>query len=1507
MKTIYLTALIACCLLRLSTQAQITETITQSGDIPTNSLAYLPEGAVAVVTSNGVDAVSIFLLPDLTDQVSQAGPLSIQGAVVDTDTTVATAIPIQEASSNGQSVIRFVLQSYPATLTPTTGPALTTTPGGFSPQPLTLIGGCVRPGSGLLGWWRAEGNANDSAGANPGQLVGGVTYGSGEVAQTFSFNGQNASVQIPYASALATPSVTIEAWIYPSNQITSQAFIFGQAYARQLVVQPGTGGINVAFYVTDSNNTFYGITTPRVIPAAQWTHLAGTYDGTTLKLYTNGVLCRSAALALPALGDLHCPFSIGGMNNSCGASGQYFKGCVDEASIYDRALFAGEINAIYLAGSAGKCTTPPVCVASPVGALAWWPGEFDGSDVIGNNLGTLLNGATCVPGLRGQAFSFSSTSQAVEVPLSFPPNAPGFSVETWVKPASRGSGQSILFAQSFGRQLVVRPGNCGLVVAWLVNTDPSHFYETDSSAEIPLNEWTHLVGTWDSTALRLYINGALDQQATPGIVPWDSGCNSEIGGIYHPSGSCIATGQYFNGLIDETTYYSQALSATDVQSLYNAGSAGKCWPDPAILEQPQPVAQSASPGGTATFTVVATGTAPLSYQWYRSSSAIPGASNSALTLNNLSLFDAGSYNVVVSSIGGSASSAAATLTVSQVAAPSLSPVGGSYPSTRNVVVTCPTSGAIIYYTLNGQEPTTSDPIVTSGFSVTVDHSLTLKAKAFKTGWTTSATENEGYRIEATPSDQPPVVTVSPPTGTTLLASDDLPILVEASDPDGTVTGIQLLCNGVPVAQTTASPLQYTMDQVSSGTYTFTARATDDAGFVTVSPATVITVNASGPVVSLAGQQPYFTSTPGTLVASVLGVNPGSLAHLTLNGVAVEALTGTMNLTPALSQGANTFTLVATDKQNRVGQATTTVYLDSVPPVISISAPANNSTFATTRINVLGSFTEANLKSITVNGVPAFVTGSATWEALNVPLAVGANTITATAEDLAGNSSAVTIAVTGNANPVDPVQLTATPVGGFAPLQVTLQVQSSAPGTLQQVLYDFTGDDTSFQTAANLQPIIHTYSSPGQYFPAVTLVTTAGRFSSAGGWNSGDPSRLQINVQASLQQVGDAIAVADPVDLKATADGKLYVLSRSTATIREYDTTTTPPTLIRSKSSIGTTPTGLDVDSAANVYVAISGDNQVAKFNPTTGSFQLDPTFGIAGIIGKPDKSSGNGNGQFNGPYDVAITPDGEQIAVSDSGNNRFQSFAKSGAFIDSFGQAGSDPGEFSAPRGLTYDEDGLLFIVDSANNRTAVGESPDAVETSGSPGITLGQFQGPVNISVGTRGIYVADTGNNRIEVFAPADSGCMSPGLTPFSPRLALSTELGLNQPRSVAAVEDALEEKVYIADTGNNRVILVRLPSTGSPADAWNSMTARLIAGDIGGALQYFSSGEVDRFQRAFMWIGTTDLAGVIGDIGPISPIFIHGDSARYYFQQVISGVTLGFPIEFAKENGKWVIVDF
>ena len=74
----------------------------------------------------------------------------------------------------------------------------------------------------------------------------------------------------------------------------------------------------------------------------------------------------------------------------------------------------------------------------------------------------------------------------------------------------------------------------------------------------------------------------------------------------------------------------------------------------------------------------------------------------------------------------------------------------------------------------------------------------------------------------------------------------------------------------------------------------------------------------------------------------------------------------------------------------------------------------------------------------------------------------------------------------------------------------------------------------------------------------------------------------------------------------------------------------------------------------------------------------------------------------------------------------------------------------------------------------------------------------------------MADTGNNRVQRFDPLKSGCDT-APTPFAPVGVLSTELTLNQPNAVAAATDLLEEKVYIADTGNNRVVLVRLPSDG------------------------------------------------------------------------------------------------
>jgi hypothetical protein len=84
---------------------------------------------------------------------------------------------------------------------------------------------------------------------------------------------------------------------------------------------------------------------------------------------------------------------------------------------------------------------------------------------------------------------------------------------------------------------------------------------------------------------------------------------------------------------------------------------------PAITLQPQPATQSVTTGQSATFTVTASGTAPLSYQWRFNGTPIPAATDSSYTRSDAQPADAGSYSVIVTNVAGSVTSADATLAV----------------------------------------------------------------------------------------------------------------------------------------------------------------------------------------------------------------------------------------------------------------------------------------------------------------------------------------------------------------------------------------------------------------------------------------------------------------------------------------------------------------------------------------------------------------------------------------------------------------------------------------------------------------------------------------------------------------------------------------------------------------------------------------------------------------------------------------------------------------------------
>jgi hypothetical protein len=167
----------------------------------------------------------------------------------------------------------------------------------------------------------------------------------------------------------------------------------------------------------------------------------------------------------------------------------------------------------------------------------------------------------------------------------------------------------------------------------------------------------------------------------------------------------------------------------------------------------------------------------------------------------------------------------------------------------------------------------------------------------------------------------------------------------------------------------------------------------------------------------------------------------------------------------------------------------------------------------------------------------------------------------------------------------------------------------------------------------------------------------------------------------------------------------------------------------------------------------------------------------------------------------------------------------------------------------------------------------------------------------------VADDGNNRIQSFAPPEPHNLF-SIGPSHIRFAISTNL--NQPTAVAAVENFTNEMFYVADTGNNRILLYTLP-TDDPTPTWVGMAAQVAAGKTSAAMSYFSIASVDQYQQAFLSVGITNSISALNQIGTLTPVFIYNDTAEYYFTNTIAGQVITFPVSFDKEYGQWKISEF
>jgi hypothetical protein len=129
------------------------------------------------------------------------------------------------------------------------------------------------------------------------------------------------------------------------------------------------------------------------------------------------------------------------------------------------------------------------------------------------------------------------------------------------------------------------------------------------------------------------------------------------------------------------------------------------------------------------------------------------------------------------------------------------------------------------------------------------------------------------------------------------------------------------------------------------------------------------------------------------------------------------------------------------------------------------------------------------------------------------------------------------------------------------------------------------------------------------------------------------------------------------------------------------------------------------------------------------------------------------------------------------------------------------------------------------------------------------------------------------------------------------------------VSAVSLSTEERIYIVDKGNSRILLLKIPVTSDtgPQITWQAMKQFLVAGNTTGALTYFATASRDSYREQFALLGSQKIAQAVAEIGQIFPVSIASDTAQYRFVNSIRGVEFTFYIRFVKENGKWRVLEY
>ena len=359
---------------------------------------------------------------------------------------------------------------------------------------------------------------------------------------------------------------------------------------------PVVGAIEV-YLVAGGSIVVCAFTHAGTITDTNWHHVAVVADGVDpIQVYVDGAAQALAGICASTADRFfgHAP------NASVMAIGVivresvYAEGAkqIDELAIFNRALSANEIAAIHTAGSAGKCKPP---FPAPSGLMSWWPAEGRSLDLVGTNHGASVGAVGYAPGKVGQAFDFNGVNAYLVMPPILT-NAAAFSFEWWMNVRSLTPRY---YTPTFCQPCESQSPACIPGEYWFFAGNETSYgsfrftaiWRDGTNGDLPtiipfgVGTWEHVALTYDGSLVTIFWNGQVYAQTSYAGKTLGNLTPFWVGKAFIPHSDGRNETAFLDGLMDELSVYSRALSSNEVAAIYAAGSAGPA-PPPTLTATP---------------------------------------------------------------------------------------------------------------------------------------------------------------------------------------------------------------------------------------------------------------------------------------------------------------------------------------------------------------------------------------------------------------------------------------------------------------------------------------------------------------------------------------------------------------------------------------------------------------------------------------------------------------------------------------------------------------------------------------------------------------------------------------------------------------------------------------------------------------------------------------------------------------------------------------------------------